>query len=1475
MEEEISDVLGFDSRYRFYLYLTSLVTSTAILSWEFRVQTPIGSRSSIRGYTTSWREAIVGGLEGVFQLLSLAASWNVSSTGGWINNTFWCYMFSLYLLRLLPPISFSHIRRTAFQHSFLLVAGAWAISVTTFPVDTRDLIFSSGLLVTLLFSRIPAAPDHDGRPDSTAEEHSPAMVGLLSFSWMDRTLLTPWKRGKLGVEDIPPLNKAESAARSIETYRRGSSSLLPSLVKHFGLELVTQGLLAALSGVLVFIPTILVGFVLQYMEDTSIASARQATHYVILIFIGTVLASTAEGYALWVGQKTGLRIKSIVTNEIYQKTLRLPLVPGSPEAGSASPTDTGAVMNFFTSDVTTIAASAARIHQLWASVPAQILTSITLLYLTLGPSALVGIALMAMMVPVNSLITQRFGAVQGQVMAATDTRLQSTTELIQNIRIIKLMAWESFFCQQISDKRAAELKILRSRYILWSVAATIWYTLPLLITFSSFFAYTAIAGNHLMPSLAFKSLSLFNLLKGPLDEFVGALTQIQTTLVSLKRLDEFLAIEETDKYDVLERGERSDSMGFVNATFAWPGRGSLAEGFMLRNLNLKFLPGRLNIIIGSTGSGKSSMLLALLGEMPIVSGQVRTAVVASHESPSKSESDLVDGVALCTQDPWMMNDSVQNNILFGRDFYEDRYKAIISACGLGPDLEIFREGDSTLVGEGGTALSGGQKQRVALARAVYSNARHVLLDDCLSSVDSHTAIWIFEKCIKGPFMKHRTCILVTHNINLAVPSADYVVKLHNGCIVAAGSTQQLSAAGHFPEFSHLGDHIGVTQLPSAEKSTEQAASNIVPVGMQQNEKKVGGAHVDKMANMEKQNEAPPQPVLLNYLIAMGGWLFWIRLIVFFVAQQAGSIMTNWWVRELSNAYAKINLYHTKRDVSQSLDDHLTPQLSYYFEVYVLFLLAYIFIGFMRLYTLSIGSLASSVRIHDGLLRSIGSATLRFFDDRNFGDIMNVFSSEMRVVDQDLAVLAIATLHFAGALAGITILIAITTPAFVIPGAFILAGYFIIGNFYVAASRELKTLESDRRSPLFQHLGESVSGILTIRAYGAERRYHTTALTRLDEYNQLSFVLEGAERWMVLRLNVMGAFVSLFAGLFAVTSTGQLSPGTIGLSLTYAIGFSEHVLWLIRYYSANIQNMTSLQRIQKYANLQERFREPIDGMTPPESWPSQGVVEYKKVSARYSASTEYVLRDLTFKIESRERVGIVGRTGAGKSSLVVTLLRGLEVEKGQIIVDGFDTSKVDLKKLRRKLAYVPQDPTLFEGSLRFNLDPFQEYTDEEIINSLEQVGLLDAADGLASDQSKFCDLSFTLSEKGSNVSQGQRQLICIARAFLKRSSIIIFDEATASVDLESEMKIQACMRKIGTTVITIAHRLGTIIDYDRVITLDTGIVKEHGHPWQLLQQQDGIFKSMCEADVAHKKLKERAYAAWQSNSSLGRMWGSAR
>ncbi|KAK3899046.1 P-loop containing nucleoside triphosphate hydrolase protein [Staphylotrichum tortipilum] len=508
-------------------------------------------------------------------------------------------------------------------------------------------------------------------------------------------------------------------------------------------------------------------------------------------------------------------------------------------------------------------------------------------------------------------------------------------------------------------------------------------------------------------------------------------------------------------------------------------------------------------------------------------------------------------------------------------------------------------------------------------------------------------------------------------------------------------------------------------------------------------------------------------------------------------------------------------------------------LEHYFAIYALLLAVYFVIGFMRLYILSVGSLTASVRIHGSLLKSVLSATLKFFDDKSFGQLIGLFSGDMRTVDQDLAVLAIATLHFVGSLIATTILIVVITPQFSFPAILLSLVYYVIAKVYISSSSRLKVLESTRQSPVLQHLGETLSGIVTIRAYGAEREYLANSSALLRKLNQPSFFLGATERW----------------------SNGD--AGTIGLSMSYAIAFSEQVLWLIRYYMVTTQNMTALQRVCGCLDESAKAQEAKSATEPSQKWPSSGLVEYRAVSARYAAHLDPVLRDLSFQVQPLERVGIVGRTGAGKSSLALTLLRGLEIESGQILIDGLNTKTIDLHALRGRLAYVPQDPTLFAGTLRLNLDPYNEHTDKEVLDALTRVGLLDSWE----EGGKFTDLSFTLAEKGSNISQGQRQLVCIARAVLKGSKVIVLDEATASIDHELDLKIQACIRRMEATVITIAHRLRTIIDYDRILCLDSGRVKECEHSWQLLQHKDGIFKGMCDAAVDREELFALSKAAW--------------
>ncbi|KAK4171731.1 putative ATP-dependent bile acid permease [Triangularia setosa] len=1463
-----------------HLPLTILLASGVLLAWQLRKTSFAQQRTAQQRTAQTPAKSVHGvfltALEGLLLATALSLSRDglaaSASASSWVGITFGSYLGGLYVLALLPPSGLEHAGRTARYHSAALYAISLLVTTETSGAGSTATKVSSALLVTALLS--PRSPQKDGRLELNATSESQSSIfGLWAFAWLDGMLFKAWCTGSLQSQDVPEPALLSTADKRVFRTKPGSASLVHTLLRHFGPQLAVQGVVAVAWAVLTFMPTLLLRSILQFVEGPTESSIQEAQGYLVLVFATSALASAAEARTIWLGQKIGLRLKTILIGEVYQKALRRPVAVGSSKDGPGGQTaDIGTIMNLFTDDINQLADLGANMHQVWASVPIQIVMAVTLLYWTLGLSAFVGITLMALMVPVNTRIAQSLGAIQMQVMAASDIRIQSTTEMIRSIRVIKLIAWDSLFRQKIGDQRGAELRVLRARYMLWSTSATIWYGLPLLITFSSFFCYTIIGGKSLTPSITFTSLSLFNLLKSPIDDLISIIGRVQGSLVAIGRVQNFLDEEETEKYQVLgsPTGHQVE-IGFEHATLFWPGQSKATDlsstdgktteshkSFTLKNLDLKFKVGKLNIVIGATGSGKSSLLYALLGEMPLVSGNVRMPAAVSREAlPQDEKTGLVEGVAFCAQEAWLTNNTVRNNILFGQPLNEERYKAVLQACALEPDLKLLPRSDLTSVGEGGVSLSGGQKQRVSLARAVYSNSRHLLLDDCLSAVDAHTASWIFQRCIVGRLMQGRTCILATHNVALTAPGADYIVRIDNGTVVVTGSQQDLVAQGQLPELENgPGKHVTHEEVPGDGEADHKPAEEKEGEGREKSD-----SHVAEPAGPNTRQ------TIIKYLAFMGGWKYWIFMVVFFAAQQVGSITVNWWIQRLSSATVEVQ----RRAADETVDESgpTSPwSLEHYFTMYALLLAVYFVVGFMRLYILSVGSLTASARIHGSLLKSVLSAALNFFDDKSFGQLIGLFSGDMRTVDQDLAVLAIATLHFVGSLMATTILIVVITPQFLLPAILISLVYYFIAKVYIYSSSDLKTLESTRQSPVLQHLGETLSGIVTIRAYGAEREYLANSSALLRKLNQPSFFLGATERWLVLRLSLTSAFVSLFAGSFSIRSNGD--AGTIGLSMSYAIVFSEQVLWLIRYYMVTTQNMTAtnavifgLQRVCGGLDESAEAQEAKSATEPSQEWPQSGLVEYRAVSARYAAHLNPVLRDLSFQVRPLERVGIVGRTGAGKSSLVLTLLRGLEIESGQILIDGLNTKTIDLHALRSRLAYVPQDPTLFAGTVRLNLDPYNEHTDKEVLDALTRVGLLDSRE----ERGKFTDLSFTLTEKGSNISQGQRQLVCIARAVLKGSKVIVLDEATASIDHESDLKIQACIRSMDATVITIAHRLRTVIDYDRILSLDAGRVKECDHSWQLLQHKNGIFKGMCDAAVDRKKLFALSKAAWDTRQTV--------
>ncbi|KAL2263691.1 hypothetical protein VTK26DRAFT_5634 [Humicola hyalothermophila] len=1459
-----------------------------------------------------------------------------------------------------------------------------------------------------------------------SRENLASLFSYYTFSWVDPIVYAGWKE-PLTIKRVWNLLPKDKAAAVLANYRhfRKTTSLSFHLVKYFKGMLLAQAAWATVSGVLTFAPTLLLKAILEYVENPAIAPKNVLWLYVILLPVSDILRSMCDGQALWIGRKICINIRAIIIGEVYAKALRRKAAAGNDSAlgvdkkkmqeadaakggiiskakrllgfGKDTKKDRGAtangdateglgnkdktadpdeqanlgtIINLMSVDSFKVSEVTAYLHFLIAAAPTQLLVSIVFLYRVMGKSAIPGFVVMALLLPVNIAFGKGFNSSQKRIMAATDKRIHTTNEILQNIRIIKYFAWEHRFANIVDEKRRAELKALRARFIIWAGAVAVWNAVPILITFFSFLVYTVVEKKPLYPSVAFTAISLFMLLRYPLDQIGDMIAHVQESKVSVDRIEEFLSEEETEKFaqlgvdNVDESGKRV--IGFRNATFIWGSKTAVAEdgsmAFRLLDLDIDFKIGKLNVITGPTGSGKTSMLMALLGEMTIMKGRVFLPGGRSREDVRPDpETGLAETCAYVAQQAWLVNASIKDNILFSAPFDEQRYRDVIVACALERDLEILDNGDETLVGEKGITLSGGQKQRISLARAVYSNSKHLLMDDCLSAVDSHTAQWIFNNCIMGPLMRHRTCILVSHNIPLCVPPADFVVTMSNGRVTGQGTPKELIAAGK------LGEEAAVQKSAPGSAHVSRVPSRVPSdVGEERDDTLVNEADGDEQQNKaqeakkkkefkkqdameeEKAVGAVKWPVLKLYLQSMGRWWFWFVAALVFAAHQLSGVASSIWVKEWSNQYAaeetaKILFNMNSQSYSSQTfsptyfasvanyvkgngtvfgaSEEPAPELN---DMYYLTILAVIGIvgagtALVRDLWIFFGSLTASWKIHGSLMKAVAGARFKFFDVTPLGQMMNRFSKDLEAVDQEVAPIAISVITGASGIVVTVVLIAYVTPGFLIAAVFITLAYFFLGSFYIHASRDLKRLESVERSPLFQQFGETLSGITTIRAYGDERRFIRDNLTRINTQLRPFIYLWAANRWLAFRTDLLGDCVAFFAGVFVILSLGKIDPGSAGISLSYAIGFAENILWLVRLYAVNEQNMNSVERIKEYVEVEQEAAAVVEKNRPPENWPSEGAVEFINYSTRYREELEPVLRNLTFKIQAREKIGIVGRTGAGKSSLALAIFRALEADEGKILIDDVDIGLIGLRDLREAITIVPQDPTLFMGTIRTNLDPFNLYTDEQVFTALRRVHLLTAEEyaavtspsllppattaaeavaattvtGSAESQPSraasttastvnkniFLDLSSPVTESGNNLSQGQRQLLCLARALLKNPTVLVMDEATASIDYATDSAIQETIRELTSTIITIAHRLQTIVDYDKVLVLDKGRIVEYGHPWELIRKgksgqkknnkkkgaaaETGVFRSMCEMSGDLAVLEAAAKRAWEA------------
>uniref|UniRef100_A0A9L0SLR3 Multidrug resistance-associated protein 1 n=1 Tax=Equus caballus TaxID=9796 RepID=A0A9L0SLR3_HORSE len=825
-------------------------------------------------------------------------------------------------------------------------------------------------------------------------------------------------------------------------------------------------------------------------------------------------------------------------------------------------------------------------------------------------------------------------------------------------------------------------------------------------------------------------------------------------------------------------------------------------------------------------------------------------------------SSIVQGsVAYVPQQAWIQNDSLQENILFGRQLQERYYKAVVEACALLPDLEILPSGDLTEIGEKGVNLSGGQKQRVSLARAVYCDSDIYLFDDPLSAVDAHVGKHIFENVI-GPkgMLKNKTRLLVTHGISY-LPQVDVIIVMSGGKISEMGSYQELLARdGDFAEF--------LRTYASAEQEQDEQDNGSAGIGGPGKEGKqmengmlvtdaVGkqmqrqlsnsstyssdiGRHCNSTAELQKDEAKKEEAwklveadkaqtgqvklsVYWGYMRAIGLFLSFLSILLF-ISNHVASLASNYW----------LSLW-TDDPVVNGTQEHTTVRLSVYGGLGILQGLSVF--GYSM--AVSLGGVLASRRLHVDLLHHVLRSPMSFFERTPSGNLVNRFSKELDTVD---SMIPQVIKMFMGSLCnviGACIVILLATPiaAIVIPPLGLI--YFFVQRFYVASSRQLKRLESVSRSPVYSHFNQTLLGVSVIRAFEEQDRFIHQSDLKVDDNQKAYYPSIVANRWLAVRLECVGNCIVLFASLFAVISRHSLSAGLVGLSVSYSLQVTTYLNWLVRMSSEMETNVVAVERLKEYSEIEKEAPWRIQEMTPPSDWPQVGRVEFRNYGLRYREDLDLVLKRINVTINGGEKVGIVGRTGAGKSSLTLGLFRINEPAEGEIIIDDVNIAKIGLHDLRFKITIIPQDPVLFSGSLRMNLDPFSKYSDEEVWTALELAHLKDFVSSLPDKLNHEC------AEGGENLSVGQRQLLCLARALLRKTKILVLDEATAAVDLETDNLIQSTIRTQfdDCTVLTIAHRLNTIMDYMRVIVLDKGEILECGSPSDLLQQK-GLFYTMA-------------------------------
>lgn len=1381
-------------------------------------------------------------------------------------------VFGVYFWRDLWPLATYHLKARDLKEGWVLNAKLITLFIITvvlpltvprqyIPVDLKN-------------------PMKEPNPEQTA-----SILSFVTYHFLDGTIWRGYRMPHLSFEHLPPLADYDKAtnltSRSFPhldpSLKHNDSHLFWGLLRVFRVDYCILAVLIVIQVVASFAPPWAINRLLNSIENNGEGSTFKPWFWILWIFLGPIIVSFSMQYAIYTATAILVRAECIITQLVFEHSLRIRVkaeagtsaAPSQPSTAGPTP-DSGSILDEVTtssdnSETTQVATGApkkavpiptltpcssagdseagnlvGKINNLVTTdlmnivegrdwlipvllVPLQVILCVVFLYQILGWSAFVGMGVMVALFPIPGYVAKWLQSVQDQRLKKTDARVQTVTETMNVLRMIKLFGWEKQMGQRIHDKREDELYWVYWRQVAALINQNTNFAIPLITMIASYTTYTVVMKQPLNASIVFSSMTVFDMLRSQLHLAIEALTTTIQAQVSLDRVDDFLRNTELlDEFDTKPEEDdlnveqqQSEEIGFKEVAFSWSKEthgGTLTPSrrrFRLRiEDELRFEKGGINLIIGPTGSGKTSLLMALLGEMHCLSSGPGSWFSLPRQN----------GVAYAAQESWVQNETIRDNILFGSSYDEARYKKVLYQCALERDLQLFEAGDATEVGEKGLTLSGGQKARITLARAIYSSAQLLLLDDVLAALDVHTSKWIIDKCFAGDLVNDRTILLVTHNVALAAPIADLVVSLStDGTIASKGTVSEALAKNKELAAEVAREKEAISKVDEEVDAVPEPKLDS-PDGKLTVAEDIAEGHVSWAA-------------MKLYLLGLGGK----HPMLFFVTYLSGMMLTHsllvyqvYFLGQWAAEYEK----HDSSEVS----------VPYWLTAYSMITLAVLVLYSSAFVAYLYGCMRASRSVHMQLVESVIGTNLRWLDTTPVSRVITRCTQDIRAVDGRVSELLNWLIEHTDMLIIRLFAILLTAPLFLIAGVAIFIVGGACGQLYIQAQLSVKREMSNAKSPVLSHFGAAITGLTSIRAYSAQQSFKAESLNRIDRYTRSARTFYNLNRWICVRVDGLGAAFAASLAFYLVYIRGG-SAATTGFTLSMAISFSGIIIWWIRILNEFEVAGNSLERIQEYIDIEHEVK-PTEEGEPSAAWPTSGDLEVNNLSARYSPNGPRVLHNVSFKVKSGERVGVVGRTGSGKSSLTLSLLRCIYTD-GEVYYDGMPASKLNLDALRSNITIIPQVPELLSGTLRSNLDIFSTYDDAQLNEALRSSGLFSLQ---SEDDEGRITLDSAIASGGSNLSIGQRQIIALARAILRGTKLLILDEATSAIDYETDSIIQNSLRNQvakDVTIITIAHRLQTIMDSDKIMVLDAGRVVEFGSPKELLENKKGQLRALVD------------------------------